>query len=130
SVVRGDLGFSIAYNTPVAQLMWAPAEHTLLLGAISMLLCWLISVPLAVWSARCEHSLLDRGISVLTSFLVSVPEIVLALGLLAFAVRSHALPVGGMTSVGFDALPAWGRLGTSPAICWRRSPYWCSRARR
>lgn len=111
SVLRGDFGFSIAYNTPVAQLMWAPAEHTLLLGAISMLLCWLISVPLAVCSARYEHSMLDHGISALTSLLVSVPEIVLALGLLAFAVRSHALPVGGMTSVGFDDLPAWGKAG-------------------
>jgi len=110
SVARGDFGFSIAYNTPVAQLMWAPAEHTLLLGAISMLLCWLISVPLAVWSASYERSVLDRGVSALTSLLISVPEIVLALGLLAFAVRSHALPAGGMTAVGFDELGAWGKV--------------------
>jgi peptide/nickel transport system permease protein len=111
SVLRGDFGFSIAYNTPVSQLMWAPVEHTLLLGAIAMLLCWLISVPLAVWSAACERSLLDRGLSALTSLFISVPEIVLAVGLLAFAVRSHTLPVGGMTSVGFDELPVWNKAG-------------------
>jgi peptide/nickel transport system permease protein len=111
SVARGDFGFSIAYNTPVSRLMWAPAGHTLLLGSIAMLLCWLISVPLAVWSAHYERSLFDRGISALTSLFISVPEIVLAVGLLAFAVRSHALPVGGMTSVGFDELTAWGKAG-------------------
>ena len=111
SVVRGDFGFSIAYNTPVSRLMWSPAGHTLLLGGVAMVLCWLISVPLAVWSASYERSLFDRGISALSSLLISVPEIVLAVGLLAFAVRSHALPVGGMTSVGFDDLPAWGKAG-------------------
>ena len=111
SVLRGDFGFSIAYNTPVASLILAPAEHTSLLGGVAMLLCWLISVPLAVWSARYERSLFDRGISGLTSLFISVPEIVLAVGLLAFAVRSHALPVGGMTSVSFDELSAWGKAG-------------------
>lgn len=111
SVLRGDFGFSIAYNTPVAQLMWAPAEHTLLLGGTAMLLCWLISIPLAVWSAQYQRSLFDRSLSALTSLFISIPEIALAVGLLAFAVRSHALPVGGMTSVGFNELPAWSKAG-------------------
>ena len=111
SVVRGDFGFSIAYNAPVSHLLWAPAKHTLLLGGLAMLLCWLISIPLAVWSARYERSLFDRGVSAGTSLLISIPEIVLAVGLLALAVRSHALPVGGMTSVGFDDLPAWSKAG-------------------
>ncbi|HKC70097.1 MAG TPA: ABC transporter permease [Terriglobales bacterium] len=109
SVLRGDFGFSVAYNTPVASLMWAPAEHTLLLGGVAMLLCWLIAVPVAVWSARYQGSWLDRALSLLTSFFLSVPEIVLAVGLLALVVRSHALPVGGLTSVGFDDLSAWGK---------------------
>lgn len=111
SMLRGDFGFSIAYNTPVARLMWAPAEHTLLLGSVAMLLCWLMGVPLAVWSARYKGSPLDRGASLLTSLFISVPEIVLAVGVLALVVRSRALPVGGMTSVGFEELPAWGKAG-------------------
>ena len=111
SVVRGDFGFSIAYNAPVSQLLWAPAEHTLLLGGIAMLLCWLISVPLAVWSAAYERSWFDRGVSAFTSFAISIPEIVLALALLAIAMRSHALPVSGMTSVGFDELTFWSKAG-------------------
>jgi peptide/nickel transport system permease protein len=109
SVLRGDFGFSIAYNTPVSRLMWAPAEHTLLLGGAAMFLCWLIAVPLAVWSARYQGSWFDRGLSLLTSLIISVPEIVLAVGLLALAVRTRALPVGGMTSLGFEELPAWSQ---------------------
>ncbi|HLK32104.1 MAG TPA: ABC transporter permease, partial [Terriglobales bacterium] len=107
--LRGNFGFSIAYNMPVARLMSSPAEHTLLLGGVAMFLCWLIAVPLAVWSARYQGSPLDHGLSLLTSLFISVPEIVLAVALLALVVRSGALPVGGMTSVNFDDLTGWGR---------------------
>src|SRR5207249_11708963 len=31
SVIHGDFGYSIAYNTPVAPLLWTRAKHTLLL---------------------------------------------------------------------------------------------------
>ena len=111
SVVRGDFGLSIAYDMPVSRLLWKPAEHTLLLGGVALLLCWLISVPLAVGAAAYERSLFDRGLALLTSLFISIPEIVLAVGLLALAVRSHALPVGGMTSVSFEELPAWRKAG-------------------
>jgi peptide/nickel transport system permease protein len=110
SVAQGDFGFSIAYNTPVARLMWTPLLHTLLLGATAMLLCWLIAVPVGVWSAMYEGSLFDRAVSLTTSLVVSIPEIVLAIGILAWVVRWRVLPAGGMTSVGFDELPAWGKL--------------------
>lgn len=111
SVVRGDFGLSIAYDMPVSRLLWKPAEHTLLLGGVALLLCWLISVPLAVGAAAYERSLFDRGLALLTSLFISIPEIVLAVGILALAVRSHALPVGGMTSVSFEELPAWHKAG-------------------
>jgi peptide/nickel transport system permease protein len=45
-----------------------------------------------------------------TAVLLSVPELVLALGFLCLAVRTHALPVGGMASVGIDQFSQWARL--------------------
>src|SRR5437660_7820008 len=41
AVTRGDFGYSIAYNTPVAPLLWAHAQNTLLLIATATLLTWL-----------------------------------------------------------------------------------------
>jgi peptide/nickel transport system permease protein len=41
--------------------------------------------------------------------LVSVPEIVIALALLAAAVRWHLVPVGGMMSLDFKELSAWDK---------------------
>jgi peptide/nickel transport system permease protein len=110
AVVRGDLGFSIAYNAPVAPLLWSRALNTLLLATIAMLLTWLIGVPLGVWSAARRGRWLDRVIESGNSLLISIPEIVIAIGLLALAVRWRTVPVGGMMSMGHEELSTWGKV--------------------
>ena len=48
SALHADLGYSIAYNTPVAPLLWSRAKNTLLLTTTALLLTWMMSVPLGV----------------------------------------------------------------------------------
>jgi len=103
SALHGDLGYSIAYKTPVAPLLWSRAKNTLLLTITALLLTWIISVPLGVWAANRRGGLLDHAVTVTTSFLVSVPELVIAVGLLAIAVRWHIFRVGGMISPDFES---------------------------
>jgi peptide/nickel transport system permease protein len=110
SALHADLGYSIAYNVPVAPLLWSRAKNTLLLTTTALLLTWLISVPLGVWAANQRGGLLDKAVTLGSSFLVSVPEIVLAVGLLAVAVRWRILRVGGMMSADFDDLSTWAKL--------------------
>jgi len=110
SVAQGDLGFSIAYNAPVAPLLWDRARNTLLLTTTAMVLTWLIGVPLGVWSAAYRGRWLDRVVETGNSLLISIPEIVIALGLLALAVRVRLVPIGGMMSIDHDELSAWGKL--------------------
>jgi len=104
SAVRADLGYSIAYNTPVAPLLWSRAKNTLLLTVTALILTWIIAIPLGLWAAARPGSLLDRAITVLSSLLIAVPEIVIAIALLAIAVRWRLAPVGGMTSAAFENL--------------------------
>ena len=110
SIVRGDLGYSLAYNAPVAPLLWTRAGNTLALTATAMLLAWLIAVPLGIWSATRRGRWPDKFVATGSSALVSIPEIVLTIGLLALAVRSRSLPVGGMMSLGFADLSTWQKL--------------------
>jgi len=110
SVARGDFGYSVAYNAPVAPMLIARARNTLWLTATAMLLTWLIAIPLGVFTAARQGRMLDRMVGGGTSLLVSIPEIVLAVALLALAVRTRWLPVGGMRSMGFDELSGWGKL--------------------
>jgi peptide/nickel transport system permease protein len=109
AAVRGDFGYSIAYNTPVAPLLWARAKNTLLLTATATFLTWLIAVPLGVLTAASRGRLLDKVAAVGSSLLISIPEIVIAIALLALAVRTRVVPVGGMRSLGFEELSTWGQ---------------------
>ncbi len=110
SVVRGDWGYSFAYNLPVRSLLVVRARNTLLLTTASTLLAWMVAIPLGIWIANRSGKWEDRLAIAGTSFFLAVPELVLALGFLYWVVRTHWLPAGGMTSVGFDDLGTLGKL--------------------
>ena len=110
SVVRGEWGFSFAYNSPVWDLLAVRAKNTLLLTGVATILAWLIAVPLGVGMAYWRGSWADHLGMGGTSLLLSLPELVLALGLLYFAVRTHSLPVGGMSALNGESYTFLSRL--------------------
>src|SRR5437879_4473246 len=48
ALLHGDLGFSFAYNAPVAPLLWTRARNTLLLTGTATILMWMLALPLGV----------------------------------------------------------------------------------
>jgi len=110
SLVHGEMGFSFAYNSPVAPLLLVRARNTLLLTITSTLLAWAIALPLGTWSAERIGRLPDRLLSWGTAMLLVIPDLALALGLLVLAVRSGWFPTGGMASVGFETLSPFNKL--------------------
>jgi peptide/nickel transport system permease protein len=109
SLARGELGYSFAYGSPVAPLLWPRARNTLLLTGTATALAWLIAVPLGIWWATRRGAAARRALSGLTALLLAVPDIVLALGALLLAVRTGWLPAGGMVSLGHDQMTFLGR---------------------
>jgi peptide/nickel transport system permease protein len=110
SVRKGELGFSFAYDSPVASLLWARARNTLVLTLSAMLLSWLIAVPVGVGCAARPGGWSDRLCLGTTSSLLAIPDLLLALGLLFLAVRTGWFPTGGMVSLGFEELSGWGKI--------------------
>jgi peptide/nickel transport system permease protein len=104
SVLRGEWGYSFAYNCPVRSLLMARARNTLLLTTAATFLAWLIALPLGVWMANRRGRWSDRLSLAGTSLLLSIPELVIALLLLYWVTRTRALPAGGMVSVSADGL--------------------------
>jgi peptide/nickel transport system permease protein len=104
AVLHGDLGFSFAYNSAVAPLLWPRARNTLVLTASATFFSWLIALPLGVWSAERRGRLPDRALSWTAAGLLVVPELALTLGLLALVARSGWLPTGGMNSTSLEGL--------------------------
>ncbi|MGH9866379.1 MAG: ABC transporter permease [Candidatus Acidiferrales bacterium] len=107
SVLKGDMGFSFSYNSPVAPLLWARARNTLLLTGIATLLAWLLAIPLGIVSAANKGKWGDRVCGITTSALLTIPDLLLFLVLLLLAVRTGWFPTGGMISTGFDSLTFW-----------------------
>jgi len=107
---HADFGYSIAYNSPVAPLLWERAKNTLLLTTVGMAFTWALSLPIGVWSASRHDRLLDRAVNAGTSLLISIPEVVVGLTLLAIVVRWRILPVGGIHSLDSDGLSRGARV--------------------
>lgn len=98
SVAHGDLGYSFAYNLPVAPLLWRRAKNTLWLTVPATLLAWIIAIPLGVFAAKKHGRWSDRIAEAATSTILVVPDLLLALILLILAARTRAFPAGGMSS--------------------------------
>jgi peptide/nickel transport system permease protein len=109
ALLHGEMGFSFAYNSPVAPLLWERARNTLLLTVTATLIAWALALPLGIWSAETRGRLPDRALSAATATLLVIPDLVLALGLLILAVRNGWFPLGGMASVGFQNLSPVGK---------------------
>lgn len=110
ALLHGEMGFSFAYNSPVAPLLAVRARNTLLLTLTATLIAWAIALPLGIWSATCIGRWPDRVISWATASFLILPDLVLALGLLIVAVRSGSFPTGGLVSAGFETFSTLGKI--------------------
>jgi peptide/nickel transport system permease protein len=110
SAAKGELGFSFAYNAPVAPLLWSRARNTLLLTGSATLLAWLLALPFGILSAAKRRGWIDRAGGLVMSVLLATPDLLLALGLLLFALRTRWLPTGGMLSLESTDQGEWQQL--------------------
>jgi peptide/nickel transport system permease protein len=110
AVLHGDFGYSFAYGSPAAPLLWVRARNTLLLSGTSLSLAWSAALVLGVLCAESPGSFLDRACDLGTSALLAVPEILLSLFFLALAVRTGWFPVGGMISPELEDAGLWTRI--------------------
>ncbi|QDT76116.1 ABC transporter permease [Lacipirellula limnantheis] len=125
NVVRGDFGVSYSRNNkPVGTLILERMPATLLLSSTSLVLAYLLSVPIGLWSSARADSVSERSVSTLLYMLYSLPAFVAALYLqLLFYVKLDWLPLYGMTSDDYATLStsgkAWDLLkhATLPVIC-------------
>lgn len=104
SIAQGELGFSVAHNSPVGPLLWPRVRNTLFLTATATTLAWLIAVPLGTWAASRRGTWVDRLTAGATTLLLGVPDLLLGLLLLVLALKSGLFPTGGMVSAGFSNL--------------------------
>jgi peptide/nickel transport system permease protein len=95
-LLTGDLGTSVAYDTPVAQLIGERLVVTAPLALMAMLLTAAIALTLGVYAAANHNQLGDVGVMAASQLGIAVPNFWFAILLiLVFAVKLQWFSAGG-----------------------------------
>jgi peptide/nickel transport system permease protein len=94
--LRGDLGVSVAYDTPVWSLIAERLRVSLPLALLAMGLTVVVALSLGVYAAARHNRLGDVGVMTLSQLGLAIPNFWLAIVLiLVFAVHLQWFPAGG-----------------------------------
>jgi peptide/nickel transport system permease protein len=109
-VFRGDFGYSLDWNAPVSTLIWDRLAITLALSTASLIITWIIAIPVGVYSATRQYSVLDYVFTVFGFLGKGTPDFLLALILMWIAFVYMQLDVGGLFSTQYQNAPwSWGK---------------------
>jgi peptide/nickel transport system permease protein len=97
-VVRWDLGVSLEFNKPVADLLNQRLLMTLILGITTIIFTWTLAIPIGILSAVKQYSFIDYGFTFLSYLGVGTPNFLLALVIMWVALDSFGLSVTGLFS--------------------------------
>lgn len=101
--LRGDFGISYQDKRPVSSVIWDAMRWTFILSTLSIILAYIIAIPLGVTSAVKKGTTTERSITTILFVLYSLPSFWIATMLITFFCGGDYL----------DWFPAFG-LGTLP----------------
>ena len=72
-LIRGDFGISYIDSQPISTKIWQKVGISFTLSIMSIILAYLISIPIGIFSAYKKDSAIDRGTSFILFTLYSMP---------------------------------------------------------
>lgn len=109
---RLDFGDSFTYEEPVIDVIVSKFPVSLQFGIFSLLLSYLISIPLGVYKAIKNGSQFDVFSSIVLYFAYSIPSFMLGIIMIVFFAGGNFLdifPIGGMYSDFYDEMTTFER---------------------
>ena len=97
-LTRGDWGDSMYFRMPVRDLIWERLMLTFVLSFSTLIVSWLIAIPVGVYSATHQYSIPDYLVTALNFVGAGVPTFVLALVIMWLAMSYMGMSVGGLFS--------------------------------
>ena len=111
-VLQLDLGSSTRYSEPVWDIVKRRLPISTFYGVTTMILAYLICVPLGIAKAVKHGTLFDNLTSILVFIGYAIPSMVVAIIVLViFASRLEWFPLGGFVSDNFDSLNTFQKVG-------------------
>jgi microcin C transport system permease protein len=108
-----DFGESFTYQEPVIDVIKSKLPVSLQFGITSLILTYLICIPLGIYKAVKHGSIFDKSTSFVLFVMYSVPAFMLAILLIVFFGGGSFFdwfPIGGLYSDAYDDLTLWGKI--------------------
>jgi peptide/nickel transport system permease protein len=109
NLARGNLGLSLEYQRPNAELIGERLALTVVLALLAFVFTWAVAIPAGIYSATHPRSTLDYVFTVLNYIGVATPNFMLALVLMWGAFASLGISITGLFSSEFVEAPWSGR---------------------
>ena len=113
NILRLDFGDSFTYEEPVIDVIFSKFPVSLQFGIASLILSYLISIPLGIGKALKHGSFFDTSSSFLLFVAYSIPPFMLAILLIVFLAGGSFMdlfPIGGVYSDYYEDLSTWGKI--------------------
>jgi peptide/nickel transport system permease protein len=105
NLLGGNLGLSLEYQRPNAELIGERLVLTVALAVLSFLFTWAIAIPAGIFSATHQRSFLDYVFTLLNYVGVATPNFMLALILMWVAFAYLGIGITGLFSPEFVEAP-------------------------
>lgn len=107
-LLHGDFGVSYTYQIPVTDKIKLPAQNTMWLSLLTVVLTYALAVPLGIYAGRYNGSKFDKAVLVYNFITYAIPTFILSLlSLLLFGYRFRIFPTSGF--VGLEAIGNTGK---------------------
>ena len=95
-LLRGNMGYSFAYNLPVNKVVGDRLFFTFLVSFTTIIFTYVVAFPIGVYSATHQYSWTDHTLTLLGFLGLATPSFLLALVLLYLANVYFGISIGGL----------------------------------
>lgn len=132
NLVKLDFGESFTYEEDVVDVVMEKFPVSIQFGIVSLILSYLISIPLGIYKAVKDGTPFDKASSFILFVMYSIPSFMLAILLIVYFTGPTFLdwfPMGGIYSDFYDEMNFWEQVGDRiyhfilPTICYTIGSY-------
>ncbi|MDY0882018.1 ABC transporter permease [Dongia soli] len=118
-LLHGDLGYSFEHNMPVREVVGDSLWLTVVVTLATTLFVWLISFPIAIYSAVRQYSIGDYVFTFLGYIGLATPSFLIALILLYFGHLWLGISIGGLMDPRYIGQPwSWAKASSILSHIW------------
>lgn len=99
---KGEMGRSFIYQRPVTEVIWERLPMSMLITLISLVVTWLLAIPIGIYSALRQYSIGDYVATVIGFIGLALPNFLLALAIAYWVFAGTGRAITGLFSAEFE----------------------------